>query len=291
MTGDLFFQLLLNGLMLAGIYGLLSVGLNLIFGVMRVLNFAHGEIIMIGGYTAFWLFALTGLTPLWSLFASIPVFFILGVVIQRLVIAPLITRCAQLEDTSMVVTYGLSLFLASFAKFLFSVEYRSVVYMRGSFSVGDMVFPYGQVASFIVAVLLTALLFGFLKITRIGMAIRATAQNRELASTCGIDSGMIYMITFGFGAAAAGAAGAIFSVLFAVYPEMGLDYSLRAFVIVILGGMGNLAGALIGAVVLAISETYIAFLFDARTAAVIPFALVMAILFLRPGGILGGSDR
>ena len=291
MTGELFLQLLLNGLMLGGIYGLLSVGLNLIFGVMRVLNFAHGEIIMIGGYTAFWLFTLSGLTPLWSLFVSLPIFFLLGMAIQRLVIAPLIPRRGMLEDNSLVVTYGLSLFLASFAKYLFSVEYRSVVYMRGSFIVGDMVFSYGQIASFAVAVALTFLLFAFLKTTRVGMAIRATAQNRELASASGIESGMIYMITFGLGAAAAGAAGAIFSVLFAVYPEMGLDYSLRAFVIVILGGMGNLAGALIGAMVLAISETYVAFLFDARMAALIPFALVMVILFLRPGGIMGGSDR
>ncbi|MCE2482072.1 MAG: branched-chain amino acid ABC transporter permease [Alphaproteobacteria bacterium] len=291
MSTGLFLQLLLNGLMLAGIYGLLSVGLNLIFGVMRVLNFAHGEIIMIGGYTAFWLFTLLGLTPLWSLPLALPAFFLLGMAIQRLLITPLIPRRAQIEDTSLVMTYGLSLFLASFARFLFSVDYRSVSYMRGSLFIGDMVFSYAQIAAFTVALVLTVLLFLFLKATRVGMAIRATAQNRELASACGIESGTIYMVTFGLGAATAGAAGSIFSLLFAVYPEMGLEYSLRAFVIVILGGMGNLPGALVGALVLAMAETFVGFLANAQLAATIPFVLVILILLLRPGGLTSGSDR
>ena len=291
MTTDLFLQLLFNGLMLAGIYGLLSVGLNLIFGVMRVLNFAHGEIIMIGGYTAFWLFALLGLTPLWSLPLALPAFFLLGMGIQRLLITPLIPRRALIEDTSLVMTYGLSLFLASFARFLFSADYRSVSYIRGSLLIGDMVFSYAQIIAFVVAVVLTVLLFLFLKTTRVGMAIRATAQNRDLASACGIESGMIYMITFGLGAAAAGAAGSIFSMLFAVYPDMGLEYSLRAFVIVILGGMGNLLGALIGALVLALTETFVGFIANAQLAATIPFVLVILILMLRPGGLTSGSDR
>jgi branched-chain amino acid transport system permease protein len=262
-----------------------------VFGVVRVLNFAHGEVIMLGGYTAFWMFALLGMTPLWALIAVIPAFMILGWAIQRVFIDPLIPRRAAIEDTSMVLTYGLALVFASLARFAFTADYRSVSYLRGSFLVGDFVFSYAQVTASAAALALTVVFFAFLKYTRIGAAIRATAQNRDLAAACGIEPAHVYGLTLGLGVATAAAAGSIFSMLFAVYPEMGLDYTVRAFVIIILGGLGNLGGALLGAAILAVGETFAAFHISSQAGAMVPFLLIMIILFLRPVGLLGGSER
>jgi branched-chain amino acid transport system permease protein len=163
--------------------------------------------------------------------------------------------------------------------------------MRGSFVFGGLIFSYSLLIAALAALAITASIFVFLRFTRTGMSIRATAQNRELASACGVEAHHIYAVAFGIGTATAAAAGSLLSMMFAIYPEMGLDYSIRAFVIIILGGLGSMVGVLIGALVLGISESIGSFVFGSLTATIIPFGLILLILLLRPGGIAARVQR
>jgi branched-chain amino acid transport system permease protein len=289
---DILVQLVINGLLLAGVYALLALGLNVIFGVIRVLNMAHGEFLMLGGFTVFWTWRLADLNPLLGLMAVVPVFFAAGYLIQHLLVRRLMrARMVALEDNSLLLTYGLSLALVALARYLWTADYRSVPVMRGSFVFGDLIFSYSLLIAFVAAVGMTAMVFLFLRFTRMGMMIRATAQNRELASACGVEAHRVYAVAFGLGTAVAAAAGSLLAMMFAIYPEMGLDYSIRAFVIVILGGLGSMLGVLIGAVVLGITESIGSFVFGSLTATIIPFGLIFLILLLRPGGIAARAQR
>lgn len=291
MDATLFFQLLLNGILLAGVYALMALGLNLIFGVIRVLNMAHGEILMMGAFGAFWAWRLTGLNPLVAFVLLGPLMFACGYLFQYYVVQRIATGRMAIEDSSLLLTYALSLTLVALARFLWTSDYRSVPFLSGSWLVGDLLFPLSKVAAFLSALVVTLLLMVGLYRTRIGMAIRATAQSRDLASVCGVRARHVHAVAFGIGVALAGCAGMMLSTMYAVYPDMGLEYSIRAFVIVILGGLGSMPGTLIGALLLGIIESFGAFQFGAVPATIIPFLVILVILLLRPAGILGAFRR
>lgn len=284
-------QLCANALLLAGIYALMAAGLSIVFGVLRVLNMAHGEILMLGGLSAFLLFRTLGVNPIVSLTAVLPVFFALGYFLYQFIVRPTMSSRIAREDSTLMVTYGLSIVLIALARYLWSADHRSVPYLRGSLVIGDLVLSYSQMVSFVVAVVLCVVLLCFLRLTPLGMTIRATSQNRELAETCGIKPDRVFAAAMGIGTALAGAAGATLSSLYAVYPEMGLDYSLRAFVIVILGGLSSIGGAALGAALLALVEVFGSFFLGNLTATLIPFSLVIAVLLLRPYGLGGAAQR
>ena len=284
-------QLLINGVLLAGIYALMALGLNLIFGVIRVLNMAHGELLMLGGFGAFWAWRLLGLNPVVAFAALAPVFFAGGYLFQYWVVRRLAAGRVPIEDSSLLLTYGLSLALVAVTRLLWSSDYRSVPFLPGSTLVGEVLFSHTQLAAFAAAMTITLLLMLFLYRTRIGMAIRATAQNRDLAAACGIEAHHVHAVAFGIGTTVAAGAGRMLSTLYTIYPEMGIEYSVRAFVIVILGGMGSMRGAFLGALVLGVTETLGAFYLGALTATIIPFLLIVVILFLRPAGMTGSAKR
>jgi branched-chain amino acid transport system permease protein len=284
-------QLVVNGALLAGVYALMALGLNLIFGVIRVLNMAHGEMLMIGAFSAFWAWRLAGLNPLVAFLVLGPLMFVCGYLFQYFVVARMASSRMPIEDGSLLLTYGLSLTLVALARVLWTSDYKSVPFLRGSWLVGDLIVPQSKIAAFVAALIITAGLIAVLYRTGIGMAIRATSQNRDLASACGVRARHIHGMAFGIGTALAGAAGMMLSTMYAVYPDMGIDYSIRAFVIVILGGLGSMAGTFVGALVLGVVESFGSFYLGALPATIIPFIVVLLILFVRPRGLVGSRRR
>lgn len=284
-------QLAVNGLLLAGVYALMALGLNVIFGVIRVLNMAHGELLMMGAFAAFWAWQLAGLNPVLALVVLGPVFFGLGYLFQYYVVRRLEGSKMAIEDSSLLLTYGLSLALVAFARFLWSADYKAVAVFQGSWLLGDVLVSRPKAAAFATALAITAGMFVLLFRTDIGMAIRATAQSKDLAAACGVRARHVHAVAFGIGAAMAAAAGMMLATMYAVYPDMGLEYSIRAFVIIILGGLGSMPGAFFGALVLGLIESFGSFVIGALPATIIPFVVIVLVLLVRPTGLLGAHTR
>ncbi len=279
-------QVLVNGLLLGGIYASVGVGFSLTWGVLNIINIAHGAMVMLGAYATYFLFAALGIDP----FASLPVvaglLFLFGYVLQRLLINRVIASGVFM---TLVFTFGLSLFLIDMALVLFSGDYRSVTtsYAGAGVVLGDAVVPYQRAAAFAVSVLAVAALQLFLDRTRTGRAIRATALNRDAARSVGVDVRHIYAVTFGLGAALAGVAGALLSTLVTVTPVMGNVFIGKSFVIATLGGLGTVQGALLGGLVLGVVESFGAGIFGSSYQQAIGFAILLLVLVLRPQGLLG----
>jgi len=281
-------QVVVSGLLAGGVYALLAMGLTLIFGVMRVINVAHGEFVIIGAYVTYWAFALAGLSPLVSLVLSIPILFVFGMVLQRVVIKRVI-GAPQLS--SLLVAFGVSIMIVNVALYVWTGEYRSIPYLEGSLRVGGLAFSRARVVGVVMALLIAAAFFAFLKWGRLGKAIRATAQSREVAAACGINVGRVYTVTFGLGAALAGAAGTLVSFMFSFYPEAGLVYTFKSFAVVILGGMGSYVGALAGGLILGLAEGLSQLFLSSKVGDGVAYVLLVLILLLRPQGLFGGPGE
>jgi branched-chain amino acid transport system permease protein len=279
-------QLLASGLLLGGVYALLSMGLTLIFGVMRVVNFAHGEFLMLGMFGAFWLWKLYGVDPYISVLLIAPVAFLVAVVVERLVIRPTI---GAPDVTQIFATFGLSIFLQSIALTLWTGNYRSVdiAYTQMALDVGRLALPLGQLVSFIIAFTLAVALYIFLQKTYVGKAIRATAQNRTAAYLMGINVSRVYMYTFAIATASVAAAGAVIAPLYSVYPRVGLDFLLVAFVIMVLGGLGSVLGAIVASFLIGIVVSCFTYFFGASEAQLAYFVIFMLVLAFRPSGLFG----
>jgi branched-chain amino acid transport system permease protein len=274
----------ISGLLLGGVYALLAGGLNLIFGVMRVINLAHGELLMLGAYTTFWLFARTGMNPVLSLLLSIPLLFLLGALVQRLLVGRVVRRPLLI---SLLMTFGLSLFLTGLAQQLWTNDYRSVPYLSGSIGVAGLAVSRPRLVAFAVALVLSAATYAFLRWGRWGRALRATAQNPDAALACGVDVDRARLLAFALGAALAGAAGTLAAFMYTVFPEMGHTFMLKAFAVIVLGGMGSFAGAFLAALLLGLVEAYAAFWTTTQIAEAIIYLLLVLALLLRPNGLFG----
>jgi branched-chain amino acid transport system permease protein len=272
--------------LLGGIYALIAVGLTLIFGVMRVVNFAHGEFLMLGMYLAFFAFTLVSLDPYFVLLVAIPLFFGVGLAVYLLVMKGVIHAS---HNVQIFTTVGLSTALQNMALVLWSGDFRvirpwhSAVVLR----VGGTAFNLSQVVAFLVAVGLTIALFAFMKWTHTGRIMRATAQDREAATLMGVDTDRVYRLTFAIGIACVGAAGVLVSPLYAAYPQAGLQFVLLAYVVVVLGGLGDMAGAMLGSLIVATVEIAGSYLFGAAWKEVFYFLLFIAVLVFRPAGLFG----
>lgn len=279
-------QVILNGLLLGGLYGCVGVGFSLIWGVMNLINVAHGAMIMLGAYVTYWLFRSYGLDPFLSIPISMFVLFLLGYAIQKYVINLVVKRGVFM---TLVLTFGWQLLLINAALVLWKADYRAVTpsYGGAGFEVGGLVFPYVRLAILGAALLLTFLLYLFMAKTKIGNAIKATALNKEAAQLVGVNISQIYAITFGVGAALAGAAGSLISTVYTISPIMGQPLIGKAFVVACLGGLGNMAGALIGGLIVGLAETMGGTIIGPGYQEAISFVLLVLILVLRPEGILG----
>ncbi len=278
----IFLEILIRGLMLGSVYALVGMGLTLVWGVVGIVNIAHGEFVMLGAYFAFWGFSLLHLNPLLSIGLSIPFFFLAGVLIHRRITERLIK---EHELSTLILTFGMSILIWNLAQFFWTNTYRSVPYLTGNFPFMGLVFAKSKTVSFVLALGITAALFLFLRHSSWGKAIRATSQNPEVALVCGINTIKMRMMTFGMGIGLAGAAGAIVSLQWVIFPQMGGSYISKAFAIVVLGGLGNIHGALAGGLIIGVLEAIVTQYLSAKMAQIIPSVTILIILLLRPTGL------
>ncbi len=282
----LFAQAILNGLLLGGIYATYSVGFSLVFGVMGIVNIAHGDLVMLGAFFSYWAFQLAKLDPFLSIpFAGVTLF-VLGYIMQRFIINRVIDAPPIISYTS---TFGLHLIIANLALMAWSADYRSITvpYAGANFSVGGIVVQWTRLATFVVGVLFIWLLTVFLKRTFTGRAIRAASQDIELAKLMGVKPERIYAVTFALGSAITGVAGVLVSTYFVIYPAMGMPYTITAFCVVVLGGMGYIPGALIGGFILGILESITATCWSTGLSSAVTFIALFIMLVTRPKGITG----
>jgi len=279
-------QLLVSTVLLGGIYALIAVGLTLIFGIMRVVNFAHGEFLMLGMYLAFWSFTLWGLDPYFLLVIAVPLFFAIGLGVYALVMRGVIHAS---HNVQIFTTVGLSTALQNVALVFWTGDFRFVRPWESSIVIRILgaAFNLSQVIAFAVALLFTLALFAFMKWTHAGRVMRATAQDGEAATLMGIDTDRVYRLAFAIGIACVGVAGVLVSPLYSVYPTAGLQFVLLAYVVVVLGGLGDMVGALLGALIVAGVEVIGSYVFGSAWKEVIYFVLFIAVLVFRPAGLFG----
>jgi branched-chain amino acid transport system permease protein len=277
-----FVEIFIRGLMLGSVYALVGMGLTLVWGVVGIVNIAHGEFIMLGAYFTFWTFSLLHLNPLLSVVFSVPIFFMAGMMIHKRITERLVR---QQELSALILTFGMSILIWNLAQFLWSNTYRSVSYLTGNFPILGLVLAKSKTVSFGLAVGITAALFLFLKYSKWGKGIRATSQNSEVALVCGINTMKVRALTFGMGMSLAGAAGAIVSLQWVIFPQMGGSYISKAFAIVVLGGLGNIQGALAGGLMIGVLESLVTQYLSAKMAQIIPSTTILIVLLLRPTGL------
>ena len=286
---DLFLQALINGVMLGGFYASMMLGFSVIWGVMGVINLAHGEVIMIGAYLTWALNEHMGVDPFLALLIVMPVMFVFGYILQLVLINRVVDRPILV---SLLVTFGLSIMFANAMKLIFSADPRLTdTALGGAWNVGNVTFPVTKTMIMGVALIIMSSLYLFLQRTRTGKAIRAAAQNKQAARIVGIDINKIYALTFGICIAITGAAGALISPTQAVFPFMGPPLTLRAFTITALAGLGSIPGALFGGIVLGVVESMIGVYvpgIGTNLAIIASFALLVIILITRPQGLFGG---
>jgi len=283
-------QLLINGLLVGGIYALVSIGLCLIFGVLEIVNFAHGEFLMLSMYMTYWLFNVLGIDPYLSVLIVIPVFFVFGTIIQRTIIQPLLDAP---HLNQIFATVGLSMIFQNVALLLWHADYRTIkaTYTSKVFVTGNYVIGFTRLVAFLIAIGAILVLFLFLKNTYVGKSIRALAQERRASQLMGINIFKTYQIAFGIGIAITGLAGVILMPIFYTFPTVGNLFSLTAFVVVILGGYNNLVGALFGGLIIGLIESFAGFLVSPHLKEAIYFVIFILILLFRPTGLLGHKEK
>jgi branched-chain amino acid transport system permease protein len=280
----------LSGFLQGGVYAMFAVGLTMIFGVMRIINAAHGEMVMMGAYLTWVAFFYFGVDPLLSLLLTLPITFLFGMLLQKVLLDAVV---GEPELTGLLVTFGLGLTMIYVAELIFTTDFRTIPYAPQTVQITETI-AVGQnkLISFVMALIISVSVYVFLRVSRLGKAIRATALNAEVAMVCGINVRRMYVITTGLAVALAVAGGALVSIQFGFNPETGIVYTLQAFAIVILGGRGHYIGALIGAFMLAVLESLVSLMIPNGTAMVelAAYGLLIAVLLIRPGGLMGVKD-
>jgi branched-chain amino acid transport system permease protein len=278
-------QVIISGLLAGALYAMVALGLGLIFGVMRVLNVAHGPLLMLGAYTTFWLFHWFGLNPYLSLLVSMPALFVVGVVLQRLLVRRVVDAP---ELSSLLLMFGVGIALVNVTQLAFTSDLRSVEYLTGSFVWGQFAFSKSRVIACAFAIVITAGAFWFLQKTRLGKALRAVSQSREVAQVCGVNVQRIHMLAFGFASALAAAGGSLVAVMVAIQPEMGQVYTFKSFLVIVLGGAGNYPGALVGGLLLGLVEQLSSLFLTTQVNEAVAYVLLVLVLLVRPTGLFKG---
>lgn len=286
MSFEIVLQTLVSGLLIGLIYALVAVGLTLIFGVMDIVNFAHGEFLMFGMYSSFWLFALYAFDPLLTLPLTALMLFALGVVVYRLVISKIINAPML---SQIFTTFGLMILFRGIAQFLWKPDFRTVEnsMVSGNVSLLGVQIGLPQLTAGIGAVLVSVGVYLFLTRTKVGIALEATAADKEAARLMGIDTQRMFALAWGVAAACTGVAGALLSTFFPIFPEVGATFVLIAFVVVNLGGFGSVIGALIAGLLVGVIEVMGGFFIGPQYKLAIVLALFLGVLMFRPQGLMG----
>jgi branched-chain amino acid transport system permease protein len=281
---DAIANIVLSGLLTGLVYGLMALGLSVIYGVVRIVNFAHGELMAVAMYAAVFAFALAGIDPLWLLVPMALAFFAVGYALQRVLINPFIRRP---EHAQFILLLALALVIVNALLVAFGPDARAVQvdYALDSYEIGPLLVDKVRVICAAVALLACAVLFAIFRYTSFGKAIRACADNLLGAQVVGLNVKHLYALTFGLGVACVGVAGCLLSLLVDVTPGLGPAYTLLAFVIVIIGGLGSMVGALAGGVLIGVSESVAGLLFTPSAKSMLSFALLILVLAFRPQGL------
>jgi branched-chain amino acid transport system permease protein len=287
-------QNLVIGILLGALYGLAAVGIAMVFGVTKFLNVAHGELLMFGGYATFWLFNLLGIDPFLSLPLTILFLLLIGAVLYQL----LFVRMVKLPEeekikNTMLIGFGLTLILQNIALNLWTANDRGVTtsYASEAFTWLGVRFPYVRLAGLVISLVCLFALQQFLRKTYIGKAIRATTEDWEAASLVGIDVHKVYLISFLLGTALAGVAGALVLVSYSVSPSIGLHWTLKSLIVMVLGGVGNFMGTFVGGILLGATESATAFFISGNYREVVGLILFLMVLIFRPQGLFGAKER
>lgn len=283
---QLLWQILINGMLLGGLYALMALGLALVWGVLNIVNLAHGALIMLGAYACYYLFSDFG----WDPFAALPVamfaLFCLGYLIQRYLLN-LVIRAPMFN--TLLITFGLEVVITYLAQIAFSADFRTInpSYAGANFALLGATVPFVRIMAFGVALTLTVALWLLLDYTRVGRAIRATAQNLVAARLYGVDPGRLYALTFGIGAALAGAAGCLYGVVSQINPYIGSALTAKSFAIAVIGGLQKSLYVIVGGLFLGIAEALAALYIGPTYTDVISFGILVLVLIVRPTGLLG----
>jgi branched-chain amino acid transport system permease protein len=282
----------INGILMGSIYGLAAMGLTLIFGVLKVINFAHGSMLMVGMYTAYWAVMLTGLHPYLTLIAVVPVMFVFGYLLQDILIKPIFKSEKDVREpiTVIIVTTGVWYILDNLSLLVFGPQYRNIQDnpLRGKMlEFGDMMVSVPKLWGFCAAIVTALLIYLFLQRTRMGRAVRATSLDRDAASLQGINQYKMYNISVGIGTAAAGVAGVALVPFYNVFPSVGVLFDIKCFIIVVLGGLGSIWGALLGGIIVGVIESVGPQFMAATWTEAVVYALFLLFLFFKPSGLFG----
>jgi branched-chain amino acid transport system permease protein len=282
----------INGIIMGSIYGLAALGLTIIFGVLKVINFAHGSMLMVAMYTAYWAVILTGLHPYMTLFIVVPVMFVFGYLLQDILIKPIFKAEKDVREpiTVIIVTTGVWYILDNLSLLVFGPQYRNIQDnpLRGKMiEIGDMLISVPKLWGFCAAIFTSVLIYLFFQKTRMGRAVRATSLDRDAASLQGINQYKVYNITVGIGTAVAGVAGVALMPFYNVFPSVGVLFDIKCFIIVVLGGLGSIWGALLGGMIVGVIESVGPQFMTATWTEAVVYALFLLFLFFKPSGLFG----
>ncbi|MDQ3812275.1 MAG: branched-chain amino acid ABC transporter permease [Chloroflexota bacterium] len=279
-------QPLVSGVLLGGVYALTAVGLSLVWGVMKVVNIAHGVLALLGSYAALTLFQQLGLDPLLAAVLLAPAFFLFGLLLQRALVKPVLDKP---EMNSLLVLFGLTIALENVITRVWTADFRTLTpaYSGTSFLLGGVNVSVARTITFVLSVAAVFGLHAILTRTYVGRAIRATAQNRSAALLAGVDADQIGLIAFGLGTALSALAGVALALIYSFYPSVHFFWIVKAFLIVVLGGVGNIYGTLAAALLLGVAETFFGTFVSFRWVDVSVYVLLLVILLVRPQGLYG----
>lgn len=288
MNATILGQALVSGLLIGGIYALVAAGLTLIFGVMKIVNFAQGNLLTLGMYASFWLFTLYGIDPYLSILIVGPLMFGVGFLMQKIAIEPIL---GEPDHNQLLLTLGIGLLIQNGILALWGASFRNATlwYSNVNYLVGDVAISLPKVIAFVGALLMLGLLYLLLEKTDLGRAMRAAAEETEGSLLVGVNVRNIYALAFGIGAACAGVAGALILPFFYVSPDVGDLFILTAFIVVVLGGMGSMAGSLVGGLMVGIAESIGAVVMPGSMKQVLLFGIFILVLLLRPTGLFGSK--
>jgi branched-chain amino acid transport system permease protein len=283
---------ILNGICMGSIYGLTALGLTVIFGVLKVINFAHGSLIMVSMYVAYWAIIYTGVHPYVALIIVVPVMYFFGYYLQDIVIKPIFKAEKDVREpiTVIIVTTGVWYILDNLTLLIFGPQYRGIQNnpLRGKMlNIGDMLISVPKLWGFVTAVITAIAVYWFFQKTRTGRAIRATSLDREAASLMGINQFKIYNIAFGIGTAIVGISAVTLVPFYNIFPSVGVLFDIKGFIIVVLGGLGSIGGAIIGGIIIGLIESIAPMFMTATWAEAIVYGLFLVVLFVKPSGLFG----
>jgi branched-chain amino acid transport system permease protein len=284
-------QVMVGGLLMGSIYGLVSVSLSVVFGVMKIINFAHGALLMVALYGAYIIWKVLGINPYLGSFILLPALYLFGYVIQNYVIKRVFVREIAREPIGvLLLTLGMMYLLENVALFIFGPDFfliTSESILKENLVIADLIIPVSKGIGLLVGAAVTGFIMAFMKYTDIGRAMRATGQDREVAKLMGIDPIKIYNIVYAGGTAAVGVAGIVLSTFFYIFPSVGQAFGLRAFIIVVLGGIGSPLGAFLGGILIGLVEAIASQIVTAAAAEAVIFLMFVAVLYFKPSGLFG----